>query len=848
VKDLLVENPSEGDDTVSGALSVDLTLPAFANIENIKLLGSANLFGKGTDLANSITGNLGANLLDGRGGNDTIDGDSGNDTIIGGLGNDSMFGGFGNDTFYVDSASDKVAETTEKFTDNAGIDTVISDVDFVLDKQLENLTLVEGKVGKIGTGNDSANLIIGNSNDNLLTGLVGTDTLTGNAGKDTMDGGTGFDILTGGDGDDLYIVDSTLDKVVESSKLGGDDRVESSDTYILSANVEDLTLTGTKSVNGTGNAEDNLIIGNSGNNILDGLVGADTMRGGDGDDTYTLDNVNDLVDEAGKTGSDTLRTALFGIDLQEDVAFHVEWLEFENVTLLGTGKFNAGGDAGNNRLIGNSNANNLVGRDGNDTLDGGLGADTMIGGKGDDTYFIDNAKDVIDETDGDGIDTVSSTASYILAAGFENITLVGKANINATGSDDKNVIIGNIGANIIDGKGGADTMTGDKGNDTYIVDGLGDVVIEDEAASGGIDSVRSDVSFTLSKGVENLTLVAGKALATDGIGNASNNVITGNENDNLLVGNEANDVLIGGVGNDTLNGGSGIDNMIGGLGADVYFVDSKSDKVGGEGADAKDVRDLVQSTVTWTLGANFEDLTLLEPPTPDTPTPDAFGNGLANHIIGNSRSNFINGMAGADTMEGGKGDDTYRIESTLDVIVENAGEGTDLVQSSVSIQNLWLNVDNVTLFGSGNLIVNCNDIANHVQGSAGANKIDGRGGDDTLYGFAGNDTLTGGTGNDVFQRLNPSDGVDRITDFEKGTTGNPTDKIDVSNVLVGFEEGENIADFIRLVGDGKGNTLVQLDANGAAGGHAYSTVFVIEGQVFTDVTTMADNFILEKST
>jgi Ca2+-binding RTX toxin-like protein len=199
-------------------------------------------------------------------------------------------------------------------------------------------------------------------------------------------------------------------------------------------------------------------------------------------------------------------------------------------------------------------------------------------------------------------------------------------------------------------------------------------------------------------------------------------------------------------------------------------------------------------------------------------------------------------------MEGGKGDDIYRIESLKDFIIENPGEGIDLVQSSVSIPDLWEGVDNVVLFGSGNLIINCNDLANEVQGSAGNNRIDGKGGDDTLFGFAGNDTLIGGTGNDVFERRNPTDGVDRILDFEKGTTGNPTDKIDVSNVLVGFEEGENIADFVRLRDDGNGNTLVQIDANGAIGGHVYTTVFVIQGQVFMDVTQMADNFILEKGT
>ena len=166
------------------------------------------------------------------------------------------------------------------------------------------------------------------------------------------------------------------------------------------------------------------------------------------------------------------------IDLDADTAIHVEWTDLENVWLTGSKALNAFGDAGNNRLTGNTAANSLLGRDGNDTMDGGAGADTMDGGKGDDTYTIDNTKDVIIEGIGQGNDTVSSFVTYTLAPNFENITLLGTGNINATGSDDNNVIIGNKGNNIIDGKGGADDMTGGLGNDTYWVDNAGDKVTE----------------------------------------------------------------------------------------------------------------------------------------------------------------------------------------------------------------------------------------------------------------------------------------------------------------------------------------------------------------------------------
>jgi len=87
--------------------------------------------------------------------------------------------------------------------------------------------------------------------------------------------------MIGGAGNDTYVVDNTGDVVTENP--GGDtDTVQSSITYSLGANVENLTLTGTANINGTGNTNDNVITGNSGNNVLAGLGGADSLDGGAG--------------------------------------------------------------------------------------------------------------------------------------------------------------------------------------------------------------------------------------------------------------------------------------------------------------------------------------------------------------------------------------------------------------------------------------------------------------------------------------------------------------------------------------------------------------------------------------
>ncbi|QSX70645.1 MAG: calcium-binding protein [Dolichospermum sp. DET69] len=111
----------------------------------------------------------------------------------------------------------------------------------------------------------------------------------------------------GGAGNDIYIVDNANDSVFESLN-GGTDTVSTSVTYVLSENVENLTLTGSSSINGTGNSLNNTIIGNAGNNILSGGVGNDILTGGNGNDTFVIaagqgtDTFTDFVVKNDKIG------------------------------------------------------------------------------------------------------------------------------------------------------------------------------------------------------------------------------------------------------------------------------------------------------------------------------------------------------------------------------------------------------------------------------------------------------------------------------------------------------------------------------------------------------------------
>jgi Ca2+-binding RTX toxin-like protein len=212
----------------------------------------------------------------------------------------------------VDNTGDVVTENA-----NEGTDTVQSGVTYTLGADVENLTLT-GSSAINGTGNTLDNLLTGNSKNN---------TLTGNAGNDTLNGGAGADTLRGGLGDDTYVVDNTGDVVTENANEGTD-TVQSGITYTLGANVENLTLTGTSTLNGTGNSLDNVITGNSAANALAGGDGADTLNAGAGNDTVTGGKGNDTYLFGRGDGADTwiendatagnLDTARFGLDVLYD--------------------------------------------------------------------------------------------------------------------------------------------------------------------------------------------------------------------------------------------------------------------------------------------------------------------------------------------------------------------------------------------------------------------------------------------------------------------------------------------------------------------------------------------------
>jgi Ca2+-binding RTX toxin-like protein/uncharacterized protein (DUF2141 family) len=412
---------------------------------------------------------------------------------------------------------------------------------------------------------------------------------------------------------------------------------------------------------------------------------------------------------------------LFGLDGDD-------WLSAEEsaapATLLG--------GTGNDRLVGGDGNDALIGGAGNDSLDGGPGADRLEGGDGDDTYQVGNGGDVLVELPGAGIDRVIAAISWTLGANLERLSLSGTANLNGTGNGLSNRLDGNAGGNVLDGgegndslygQGGrdillgglsadyldgglgADSMEGGAGDDTYVVDDAGDVMLE--LAGGGYDRVVSALSWTLGAEFERLSLSGTADL--NGTGNGLANRLDGNAGANTLDGGEGHDGLFGYAGNDTLIGGGGNDRLDGGL--------------------------------------------------------------------------------GADSMEGGAGDDTYVVDDAGDVMLELAGGGYDRVVSALS-WTLGAEFERLSLSGTADLNGTGNGLANRLDGNAGANTLDGGEGHDGLFGYAGNDTLIGGGGND---RLDGGLGADSM----EGGAG--------SDIFLftsaGEANGDVIADFTIAQGD-----------------------------------------------
>ncbi|RJF88872.1 hypothetical protein D3874_19385 [Oleomonas cavernae] len=491
---------------IDGAISVTAgtgndTINASALSATMKV--SATL-GTGTDTA---TGGAAADTF-----RITAAGLTAADTINGGGNNDTLF--FTTAASILSSAVFAGLTSIEQFSLAAGTNTI------TLSDALVNATDKDSLIVSGGTGNDTvdASTVLAGRTTILRAG-GGNDTLTGGAGVDVLETTaaqlTSGDVMNGGAGT-IDRVDVTAAGTVGLSAFAGISNVEQVKLKVggITLNVDNALAAiagGTRVAVGGSKANDIVnastfsagtvsVALSTGTDTVTGpaaggtltvqvrpteLTAADILTGGAGiaELSFLAAGTITTAQLAGVTGFGlfTLSSAGNSLTLNDTVVTANDrsvTLATFGETLFGLQVEGAGGvdriDAtaltgANALLVNNAGAGDdiLRGGAGSDRLNGGSGDDSLFGGAGDDVYAVDSAGDTVVESLGGGTDLVRATASHVLAANVENLTLIGGGAINGTGNELANVIIGNGGANVLDGAGGDDILRASLG-DTVI--------------------------------------------------------------------------------------------------------------------------------------------------------------------------------------------------------------------------------------------------------------------------------------------------------------------------------------------------------------------------------------------
>ena len=489
------------------------------------LISIENAIGSSND--DTLIGDEKTNLLDGGDGNDTIMGLDDSDNLIGGSGLDKITGGKGNDTMHGDEGNDtfnyEIGEGSDTVDGGADEDTLnlmgtasndTLDVSYNgiligfeggsiagVEKVNANLSGGQNTLSYAGSAaavtvnlatssasgfNSIANLhnVTGGSANDSLYGNGLANILVGGLGNDAIYGGAGNDTMEGGAGDDTYEVDSDADKVIEADNSGKDTIRTVRNVYSLAgaalAYVENLAFNGSGSFIGTGNSQDNIIIGGTSGDTFDAGAGNDTVMGdagsdwfiashNDGFDTYlggadidTLDlssilsklvvNSSSVATDTGTDVLDSIENIIGGknndIIMMNGVDNKVNSQDGNDFVRAGEGDDTVNGGKGNDDLdgeAGNDNVNGEEGKDtlnggaGNDRLDGGADADKLMGGTGNDILFGGSGKDRI--IGGAGNDIMNGGANndkFVFAKNFgDDIISLKGFDANPRGGQDK---------------------------------------------------------------------------------------------------------------------------------------------------------------------------------------------------------------------------------------------------------------------------------------------------------------------------------------------------------------------------------------------------------------------------
>ncbi|MDO8416668.1 MAG: calcium-binding protein, partial [Agitococcus sp.] len=596
-----------------------------------------------------------------------------------------------------------------------------------------------------------------------------------------------LDTFIGGAGDDSYFVDDSADAIIENPDAGTD-IVQAEVSYILPANVDNLSLLNVGNINATGNALNNVLMGNDYANRLNGLSGQDTLIGGFGDDAYVIDDVGDVIVENLEEGIDTVETNLN----------YTLIANLENLILTGTANLNGTGNELNNTLNGNSGSNTLAGGDSGDILVGEAGTDNLLGEQGNDQLYGGLDEDALDAgtgadylegNEGDdrlyaavtnvNINTNSSQTTYqIITSDLEADTFrggIGSDIIIAGNSNDD--IDGGTGANVVYANGGNDTIRG--GISNYVDAGDGD------------DDVRTGGSAIISGGAGNDYLEAADNL----------NNISGGDGNDWIVGSG---VLTGGTGDDlfgvdlippTLYGSYEVTDFVAGGAEDSMDNYHLLQDLRARGFDASNIGEwlrLVQDGADTKLqvdksgardGVGFQDIAVFK----NTNLSQFNGSDFSHYItLGGDRAANINqtvdaslldrtgtymGKDGNDTLvgltapnqiDGGLGDDVIMGQDSSDVLFGDFGN--DELHGNGGNDNILGGTGNDSIFGGTGddgyfYDVNYKRVvfAGGLRGEEGDDYLDGGDGQDYLDGGSGNDSLHGGADNDSLYGRTGSD-------------------------------------------------------------------------------------------